>query len=134
MTNSMATNDRLEGVVIVADPGTPNVVVTVEVTSDPCPDVEWSFGSSTIGDNSPDFTFNNPCVPELSSPYTFTLTIASLTSATSGLYSAEFSNFFRSTPLPRLLVTVPGKWMCIPVVTHLGTYYYKKRASTTTQQ
>jgi hypothetical protein len=105
----MATNDRLEGVVIVADWGTPNVVVTVEVISDLCPEVGWRFGSSNIGDNSPGFTFNNPCVLDSSSPYTFTLTIASLTSATSGLYSAEFRHFAGSTSLPRLLVTVPGK-------------------------
>ena len=107
-TNPTAEPDRREGTVIVAAPGTLNVTVFVEVTSDPCPTVQWSINDTDISVDSPDYFINNPCGDGSSSPYTFTITIANLTSATSGQYSAVFRNLADSTTLPGLYVTVPG--------------------------
>ena len=106
----MAASDRIEGTVIVADSGTPNVTVVVEVASDPCPEVQWSINGTIITDNSANYFFNNPCGVN-SSPYNFTITIASLTLATSGQYSAVFSHLAGSTTLPGLYVTVPGMYL-----------------------
>ena len=107
-TNPMAASDRIEGTVIVADSGTPNVTVVVEVASDPCPEVQWSINGTNINDSA-NYFINNPCGAN-SSLYNFTITIANLTLDTSGQYSAVFSHLAGSTTLPGLYVTVPGKF------------------------
>ena len=118
MTNPSAVNDRRVGAVIVADSG--SVSAIAEVTSDPCPEVQWMFGDTNITGDREDYTFDNPCVPGSSSPHTFTLTIANLTTATSGAYSAVFSNFAGTTILPKLFVTVPGRYktLCVYAFVH----------------
>ena len=108
-TNPMAVSDHIEGTLIVADSNTPNVTVTVEVASDTCPDVQWSLNGTTISENSSDYFLNNPCV-DSSPPYNFTITIANLTLANSGRYSAVFRNLGGSATLPGLYVTVPGNY------------------------
>ena len=106
-TNPTAVSDMM-GTYIVASPGTLNVTVTVEVSSDPCPAVQWSINGTAISNVSPNYYVNDPCRNgSSSSPYTFTITIASLTPATSGSYSAVFSHPFGSTPL-FVLVAIPG--------------------------
>ena len=109
-TNPTAVRDHIEGTVIVADSGTPNVIVVVEVASDPCPEVQWSINGTNITNGSADYFFNNPCGGN-SSPYNFTITIASLTLATSGQYSAVFSHLAGSTTLPGLYVTIPCRYV-----------------------
>ena len=107
--NTGAREDRLEGTVIVAEDESLNFVVTTVVNSDPCPSIFWTFEGANItsGDM---YTFNDPCsVAESSSPYTFTLTIANLTAATSGRYSAALTNLAGSVNLPGLLVSIPSK-------------------------
>ena len=110
LTNPTAVSDRFVGNLIVADSGTIDLFVTAVVDSDPCPTVQWSFMNTAITSGAM-HTVNNPCEdPAAQSPYTFTLTIANLTSETSGKYSAVFTNpvFGTTTPLPDLFVTVPG--------------------------
>ena len=109
-TNPTAVTDRLVGNLIVAEPLTLDLVVTAMVDSDPCPTVQWSFMGIDIT-NGAMYTMNDPCADSAAqSPYPFTLTIANLTSATSGEYSAVFTNeiLATSTVLPDLFVTVPG--------------------------
>ena len=97
------------GNLIVADPGTTNLVITTVVVSDSCPSVQWAFHEVNINTGA-DYTVSDPCSDSSnSSPYTFTLTIATLTTDTSGEYSAVFSYLGTSQPLPALFVTVPGK-------------------------
>ena len=112
-----ATPDRQVGSFIVADPGTTDVVISVVVESsscpsadpcDSCPSVQWAFRGVNI-DTGVDYTVSDPCSDiSNSSPYTFDLTIATLTSETSGAYSAVFSYLDTSQPLPSVFVTVPG--------------------------
>ena len=112
MTNAdiMAVEDRLEGIVIVADPNTANLTVTARVTSDPCPTVQWSFQGDTIEANSNDFSFDDPCAAtDQSSPYIFNLTITNLTAETSGQFSAVFAHHGGNVTLPGLFVTIPGQ-------------------------
>ena len=107
-TNPDAVADRLVGTLIVQPVDIANFAVTVMVTSDPCPTVQWSFDGSDIsaGDM---YQVDDPCADEAAqSPYTYTLTIANLNLTTSGEYSAVFSHLGGSTTLPRLYVTVPG--------------------------
>ena len=112
MTNNMARSDRLVGTYIVGAVGTTNLPITVEVESDPCPQVQWSFNGTSISSTDPMYTFDQPCDDQSAqSPYTFQLTIANLTSANSGEYSATFDNGHNQpTPLPDLFVTVPGTY------------------------
>ena len=113
MTNADAVGDRLEGTVIVADPFT-DLTITARVTSDPCPAVQWTFRSTVIGANSEMFSYNNPCAADNpSSPYIFNLTIANLTTETSGQFSAVFSHLGANVSLPGLLVTIPGQYEVI---------------------
>ena len=116
----MATSDYMVGYYIVASLNASNVTVTVDVTSDPCPTVQWSINGTNISDDSPDYSsingtniddyyiYNDPCQNgSSSSSYSFTITIASLTPATSGSYSAVFSHPFGSTFL-HMVITIPG--------------------------
>lgn len=104
MTNPMATTDRRVGTLLVANPGTRNVKVTVAVNSDPCPSVEWTFAGSPI----PQRANANPCRGV--SPFTFTLTIGILRTNNSGKYSAIFNNSFGGViQLPSLVISIPGK-------------------------
>ncbi len=108
-SNTDARVDRLEGTVIVPGNNFLNFVVEVVVNSDPCPPtVFWTFKGSNItgGDM---YTFNDPCSVNGLPPYTFTLTIASLTASTSGRYSATFANLAGSVSLPGLLISIPSK-------------------------
>ena len=104
-----AVMDRYEGVLLVGELNAPDVRVVAMVESDPCPTVQWSFNGNDIA-NGDIYMISNPCTdPNSASPYEFTLTIANLTSATSGRYSAVFEHSFHdSTTLPDFLVTVPG--------------------------
>lgn len=107
MTNPLAVVDRLADSLIVADQGTEDVVITIVVNSDPCPSVEWSFaGSELLGDSNYSLSAS-PC--DGAPPFTFSLTIATLTPDNSGQYSAAFNNGLGGiTLLPGLVVTVPG--------------------------
>ena len=106
---SDAVADRLLGSVIVEPVGTLNRMITAVVTSDPCPSVMWEFNGEVISDSNPEYTVSNPCGGADFSPFTFTLTIANLTQATTGNYSAVFS-IPNAEPvrLERLFVTIPG--------------------------
>ncbi len=107
--NTDARVDRLEGTVIVPENDFLNFVVEVVVNSDPCPHtVFWTFHGSNItgGDM---YTFNDPCAVDGLPSHIFTLTIANLTTATSGRYSATFANLAGSVSLPGLLISIPSK-------------------------
>ena len=104
-----AVMDRYEGVLLVGELNAADVRVVAMVESDPCPTVQWRFNGNDIasGDTC---MISDPCAdPNSASPYEYALTIASLTSATSGRYSAVFEHSFHdSTTLPNFLVTIPG--------------------------
>ena len=101
--------DRYEGVLLVTELNAADVRVVAMVESDPCPTVQWSFNGNNIA-NGDIYMIADPCAdPNSGSPYEYALTIASLTSATSGRYSAVFEHSFHdSTTLPNFLVTIPG--------------------------
>ena len=110
LTESTAgvVSDRYEGVLLVTELNAADVRVVAMVESDPCPTVQWRFNGDNIagGDT---YMIADPCTNSSStSPYEFTLTIANLTSTTSGRYSAVFTHFNGSTSLPDFLITVPG--------------------------
>ena len=103
-----AVMDRYEDVLLVGELNAADVRVVAMVESDPCPTVQWRFNGNDItsGDN---YIISDPCADlNSASPYEFTLTIANLTSATSGRYSAVFTHFSGSTILSDFLVTIPG--------------------------
>ncbi len=104
-TNPLAVDDRADGTLILVNPGN-TVVITVVANSNPCATVEWSFAGSLLSSDQ-QYTVSDPCGAKGSSN-TFTLTIHTLTAVNSGRYSAIFSNPGGNTPLPRLVVTVPG--------------------------
>lgn len=110
----MATEDRLVGPFIVVDPNAERNI-SLGVTSDPCPTVMWSFQDVQIPDNTTDYTISNPCGSGsvvADATYTFTLTIPSVTGATSGRYTAEFTTEGVATStLASTYVTIPGKHM-----------------------
>ena len=106
-TNLMVVSD-IVGPYISADSGTANLMVTLDVVSDPCPSVRWGFDGTDITNDSPGYSINNPCGGGSTPPFTFTITIANLTSATSGRYSAVFSNPAFGSTLFHLVVTIPG--------------------------
>ena len=98
--------DRQVGTLFVRDFGS-EVTVSIEVEADPCPSVQWSFGDSTIS-NGDDYTISNPCTGPGGSPFTYSLTVRNLTNASSGAYSAMFTNLAGSASLPPLYITIPG--------------------------
>ena len=106
MTNPTAVEDRLDGTVIIANPGS-RITVTVQVTADPCPTVEWSLNDNILMNDSM-HSISDPC-SIVAQIFSFTLTINNFSLPQSGQYSAIFSNLGGSTPLPGLTVTVPGK-------------------------
>lgn len=108
MTNDMAVEDQLLGTLIVAHSGTANLVITIIVTSDPCPTVQWRLDGVVITADA-NYIFGTPCgASEAVSPFMLTLTIGNHTLATSGEYSATVANSAGSTAAS-IHVTVPGK-------------------------
>ena len=107
-SNVNAVEDRREGILFVQELDTP-IVITVMVDSDPCPTVQWRINGNDI-ESDDIYRISDPCIndPNSISPYEFTLTIANLTSNTSGRYSAVFTHFSGSTTLSDFLVTFPG--------------------------
>ena len=110
VTNELAQSDDLVGTVIIVPDGTVNLVVEARVTALPCPDVQWSFNGVNISNEDPTYSVRQPCDSSFltRTEHLFALTIANVTRATLGDYSAVFSNFFGSGLLPRLVVTNPG--------------------------
>lgn len=108
-SNPSTTNDLLVGTLIIRPFGTINQMIIATLDSDPCPFIQWSLnGTSIVNDTI--FSVSNPCADSSAQhPFNFTLTIANLTYATSGNYSATFSHSAMSVTLPLLYVTVPGK-------------------------
>ena len=104
----MATDDRLVGSLIVVDEGTPSTI-SLNVTSDPCPTVMWSFNDVPIP---AEYTITNSCDSgsvAAGAIYTFFLTIPSVTEATSGTYTAEFTTEgVAMSVLASTYVTSPG--------------------------
>ena len=107
----MATDDRLVGSLIVVDEGAASTI-SLEVTSDPCPTVMWSFNNVPIPVDTTEYTITNPCDSgsvAAGTIYTFTLTIPSVTEDTSGNYTAEFTTEGVATStLASTYVTRPG--------------------------
>lgn len=103
------TEDYLVGALLIADPGTEGVSVTVNVHSDPCPTVQWSFNGMPISLTDSRYTISNPCNDSGYSLDTiFLLSIAQHTSSTSGEYTAVFSHSGGSSATT-IYITVPGK-------------------------
>ena len=116
-TSDIITDDERVDYLISEAPGATNLVISVTVisdllnlaTDDPCPSVQWTFNGANIQNNS-DYTVSDPCSDGSSrSPYIFTLTIANLTTETSGEYSAVFTVLTTSVTLSTIVVTVPSK-------------------------
>ena len=100
-----AIDDPELGVLLVRDSGS-TVSFSVDVVADPCPDVVWSFNGMVLGRSNVTF---NPCTEEggTSPNWTFTLDVA-LTAATSGHYSANFTNIAGMVSLPNAYFTIPS--------------------------
>ncbi len=104
------------GFFTVADPGTANLVITVMVSTDVllllssshCLSVQWTFEGMNITTDL-NYAVSDPCGGNNRFPYTFTLTIANLTSETSGKYSAVFTTLSIPVTLPNITVTVPSE-------------------------
>ena len=111
-TEIYAFDDRDLGALIVRDNGS-IVNLSVSVVADPCPDVVWSFNGTRLGPSNETFTFSNPCLAAgaRSPNWTFTLNVT-LTAATSGNYSANFTNVAGASFLPRTFLTIPGICLC----------------------
>lgn len=106
----MATTDHLVGSLIIQPSGTTNLVISLVVNFDPCPDVVWSFEGTPITEANVDYVLGSSCDigSSVDANYTFKLTIVTLTEATSGQYSAELSNVGGST-IASTYVTLPGE-------------------------
>ena len=104
----MATDDRLVGSLIVVDEGAASTI-SLNVTSDPCPTVMWSFNGMPVP---AEYTITNPCNSgsvAAGAIYTFSLAIPSVTEDTSGNYTAEFTTEGVATStLASTYVTRPG--------------------------
>ena len=100
--------DQDLGALIVRPNGT-ILVFSVDVVADPCPDIIWSFNSIRLGPSNKTFTYNNVCTEAgTGSPtWTFTLNVT-LTAATSGNYSASFTNIAGTAFLPKTYLTISG--------------------------
>ena len=82
---------------------------SVHVIADPCPDITWSFNGTRLGLSNETF---DVCIevrtPGARSPnWIFTLNVV-LTAATSGNYSARFTNIAGTTVLPKTYITIPS--------------------------
>lgn len=108
-----AFDDQDLGALIVRDNGS-YVIFSVDVVADPCPNVEWSLNGTRLGPSNETITYNSTCIESYSrSPnWTFSLNVT-LTAATSGSYSASFSNVAGTTFLPKTYITIPGMLSCI---------------------
>ena len=111
-----ATNDRDVGALIVSANGS-TVMFSVDVVSDPCPSIEWRFNGTQLGPSNSTFNYNDPCTAPgaLSPNWTFTLAVE-LTAATSGPYTATFTNIAGTTELPPTYFTIPGRILVVPSV------------------
>ena len=85
----------------------------VNIIADPCPAVVWSFNGIQLGPSNAIFTYNNACsvAGAVSPKWTFTLDVV-FTAATSGQYTATFTNIAGTTSLPKIYFTIPG--MIVP--------------------
>ena len=90
---------------------------SVDVVADPCPDVVWSFNSTRLGPSNETFTYNNACAETGANgpSWTFTLSVL-LTAATSGSYTATFSNIAGTALLPMAYFTIPGTFCIVHVM------------------
>ena len=115
-TDLGAVSDRDLGALIVRDSGS-NVTLSVDVAADPCPNVSWIFNGMKLGPSNETFVYNNSCVSaNARSPnWTFTLNTR-LLGATSGNYSASFSNIAGTSSLHVAYLTVPG--ICHKIISY----------------
>ena len=103
-----AFDDRDLGALFTAMDHDSIVSFSVNVMADPCPSIEWIFNDSVLRMN--DFiTFNNPCVGVVRGlNWTFTLNVT-VTSTTSGSYTANLSNIAGTIQLPKpIYLTLAG--------------------------
>ena len=108
LTKLGAVDDRDVGALIVRSNGD-TVMFSIDVVSDPCPSIEWHFNGTQLGPSNSTFNYNDPCTAPgaLSPNWTFTLAVE-LTAATSGPYTATFTNIAGTTQLPLAYFTIPG--------------------------
>ena len=79
----------------------------MSVLADPCPSINWTFNGTYLR-ASDAIAFNNPCMEGAKGLFwTFMLNVT-VTPATSGSYSANFSNIGGTSQLPKLYFTIPG--------------------------
>ena len=107
-TELAAFNDRDLGALIVRQNGT-SLMFSVHVIADPCPYITWSFNGTRLELSNEMISYNNSCIEDSTrSPnWIFTLNVV-LTAATSGNYSAYFTNIAGTTVLPMTYFTIPG--------------------------
>ena len=106
-----AFDDRDLGALIVRDNGS-IVTFLVDVVADPCPDVIWSFNGTRLESSNETFMYYNACAEADANNdpnWTFTLRVL-LTAATSGSYTATFSNLAGTASLPKAYFTIPGTY------------------------
>ena len=108
-----AFDDRDLGALIVRE-NSSTVNFSVDVVADPCPYIVWLFNGTRLGPSNETFTYNNACAEAgASSPnWTFTLSVL-LTAATSGSYTAKFTNIAGSVSLPKAYFTLPGSYISV---------------------
>ena len=119
-TELNAFDDQEVGALIVRPNGT-IVNFSVDVVADPCPVIIWSFDGTKLGLSNETVRYNNACIEtgSRSTNWTFTLTVL-LTEATSGNYSASFTNVVGTTFLPRTYLTIPGILITFKILFNLS--------------
>jgi hypothetical protein len=97
-----AFDDRDLGALFTAMDNSSVVSFSASVMADPCPSIEWIFNDTVLRMN--DFiAFNNPCMGVIRGlNWTFTLNVT-ITSTTSGSYTANLSNIAGTIQLPKAL-------------------------------
>lgn len=108
VTKFRAANDSVLGALFVRDNGS-TVNFSVSVMADPCPDVVWSFNGTRLGPSNGTYTYNNACtgISVRNLTWIFTLNLT-LTMATSGNYSANFSNIAGTVLISKIYFTISG--------------------------
>ena len=106
--NVLTVDSGLNKRLLVAPSVGGQVTLFAVVTADPCPTVQWRLNGSVVT-NGGNYMIGNPCstAPAGTTSFDFTLQI-NANSATTGTYTATFTNQAGSANMQEVYVTPPG--------------------------